>query len=212
MRLRGGKFLSAQLERPTGWFGRLYMAAMLEQGNAALYDFSLGLMDVQASDRVLEIGFGGGKSLGELARLAPAGFVAGVDVSPEMVAVARKRFAALLASGRLDIRAGDLAALEYPDAEFDKILSANTLYFWKDAPADAREILRVLKPGGRLYLAFRPREVMEKIPFLDRGVFRLYSEADVRELFLGAGAADVRFEGREEEAGFPSFCAVITRA
>ena len=209
-RIQGGSFLSAQLEKPSGFFGRWYMSAALESGNAALYEFSLGLMNLAPTDRVLEIGFGGGGHMGAMVARLSAGHLAGVDFAPDMVAVARRKNRAALATGRLELREGDVAALPYPDAAFDKVLTVNTLYFWSEPERGAAEILRVLKPGGTLYLAFRVKEVMDQIPFLDER-FRPYTEQDARRLFLDAGAQNFRLEWREEPEGLPSSCAVITK-
>ncbi|WP_192348554.1 methyltransferase domain-containing protein [Algoriphagus sp. Y33] len=50
---------------------------------------------------------------------------------------------------------------------FDKVFTVNAIYFWSDPVVLAREIYRVLKPDGRLVVAFAGRDFMKKLPFTD---------------------------------------------
>jgi ubiquinone/menaquinone biosynthesis C-methylase UbiE len=84
----------------------------------------------------------------KLAALAPAGKVVGLDYSAASVAVSRDTNAQEIKSGRVQIELGSVAALPFPDRTFDIVTSVETHYYWPDLPANAKEILRVLKPGG----------------------------------------------------------------
>ena len=81
--------------------------------------------------------------------------MAGIDHSGQMVGMAERANARLVAQGRVDVRLGDSSALPWRDRSFDKAFSVNTLYFWKNPCGDLGELLRVLKPGGRLVVGFR---------------------------------------------------------
>src|SRR5262245_25336180 len=121
------RFVARHLSRPTGVFGRL-IARLMNRTNAGINAFALHQLQLEASDRVLEIGFGGGPSLSSL--IEGAGFVAGVDRSPDMVKRAAARFSHAVAAGRADFRAASVEALPFGDASFGKVLTVNTVYFW----------------------------------------------------------------------------------
>jgi ubiquinone/menaquinone biosynthesis C-methylase UbiE len=86
----------------------------------------------------------------KLAAVAAEGNVYGVDHSEQSVAAARRTNRQGIAEGRVEIRQASVSALPFPDGLFDLVTVVETHYFWPDLPADMREILRVLKPGGTL--------------------------------------------------------------
>lgn len=205
-----GTSLSAQLEKPSGWIGRILISRWLDKGNAALNEFCIGRMNLAAPDRVLEIGFGSGRTIAEMVRIVE--FVAGADFSSEMVESAKTLNRRAIAEGRVDIRNASVSALPFDDGSFDKIYTANTIYFWPRPEHDASEIMRVLKPGGKLYLGFRPRHIMEKLPkeIIDSR-FTPYSPDELGKLFTDAGFPQIEIESRAEDGALDSYCAIITR-
>lgn len=101
----------------------------------------------RATGRVLEVAIGTGRSL---PFYTAASSLTGVDLSPEMLAVARRR-----AEARglpVDLREGDAAALPVDDASYDTVLCALSLCTIPDAAAAVAEMKRALVPGGRLLL------------------------------------------------------------
>ncbi|MGI8570282.1 MAG: class I SAM-dependent methyltransferase [Methylocella sp.] len=114
----------------------------------------IDLLDVQPSDKMVEIGFGPGVGIQLLTSSASAGNVAGVDPSKEMVAQATTRNKQAIASGRVDLRRGSVTSLPFADNTFDKALAINSMQVWPDAVAGLREMRRVIKPGGKVALGF----------------------------------------------------------
>jgi len=104
-------------------------------------------LGVRARGRVLEVGIGTGLSLPHY----PADVtLTGVELSPVMLAIARKRAADL---GRdIELREGDAEQLPYPDASFDTVVCALALCTIPDPAKAVGEMYRVLVPGGRLLL------------------------------------------------------------
>jgi SAM-dependent methyltransferase len=150
--------LVGQFHQPHGFGGRAAGWVMAKRGsNRERNIWAVGLLDVQARDRVLEIGFGPGIAIQEFARRATSGLVVGVDHSAVMVQQARKRNAAAVSAGCVDLRLGSADALPAFDAPFDKILAVNSLMFWDDPVARLKELHDLLRPGGRLAIAYQPR-------------------------------------------------------
>jgi SAM-dependent methyltransferase len=106
----------------------------------------------------------------------------------------------LVTTGRLDVRRGTLSALPYADKSFDKIVSINTLYFWDYPGEELREVRRVLKPGGRLFLGLRTKTVLQTKPQFQYG-FTLYEAADVERLLRSAGFEEIGHVHRMEPEG-----------
>ncbi len=139
--------------RPRGVLGRLggiIMARMNEDCGAWVAD----LLEIGPRDRVLEIGFGPGAVVQRVAKLAPAGNVAGIDPSREMVEQARARNAIAIQGGRVDLRCGSVESLPFADNTFDKALAINSMQVWPNALAGLREIRRVMRSGGTVALGF----------------------------------------------------------
>ena len=203
-----GTSIAEQLEKPQGWIGRYVTTRWLDRGNAALYNFCLQLMNAVPNQKILEVGFGSGRSLAMLE--ATGAMVYGVDFSPDMVRKARQFNRAAVRAGRLTVELAGVSELPYPDHTFDSILTTNTIYFWPDPAADAGELMRVLKPGAHLFIGYRPKEILEKIPVLDDR-FRLYTHDDVKSLFRRHGAT-TQIKDRAEATGFDSYCAVVRKA
>ena len=100
---------------------------------------------LQAGERVADVGCGTGLSLGEY----PAGVnVVGVDLSEDMLALARRR----TPRARVDLVRADAMRLPFPDGAFDATLCAFVISVVSDPPALAAELARITRPGGRVFI------------------------------------------------------------
>jgi SAM-dependent methyltransferase len=103
---------------------------------------------ISPGDRVLDVACGTGVLTREAAgRAGPSGAVTGLDLSPEMLAVAARL------SPELRWQQGSADALPFPDQSLDAVVSQFGLMFFPDPVAGLREMMRVLVPGGRLAVA-----------------------------------------------------------
>lgn len=119
----------------------------------------VSLLDVQPTDRVLEIGFGPGLAIAELSRrVGSSGHVYGIDRSDVMLRQATRRNAAAIRAGRVTLTRGTVDELPPAlDGPFDAIFAVNSLGFWT-APAQRLQALRRrLTPGGRIAIVAQPR-------------------------------------------------------
>ena len=126
---------------------------------ARWYDLGEGVLDLlgvsrlrrrllrRASGQVLEVAVGTGKNL----RYYPPGCrIIAVDISGEMLNVARKRAAQLSMS--VSFLLTDAEALPFPDKSFDTVVSSLTTCTFPNPVAALKEMARVCRPGGRILL------------------------------------------------------------
>jgi SAM-dependent methyltransferase len=189
-------YLSRQAARPHGLVGQLLGRIWIRE-TAAVNDVAIDLLDARAGERVVEIGCGPGRALGWLA--AEGATVRGVDVSPAMLAAARRRNAHLVAEGRLELLLGDGTHLPLNDDSADAVMGVHTIYFWPDPATTLAEVARVLRPRGRLVLAFRAGE--HPLPRrLDPSVYRVPTTQQLTSWLDRAGFVGVEVRWRPEVA------------
>jgi ubiquinone/menaquinone biosynthesis C-methylase UbiE len=118
--------------------------------------WTLSLLTLPSDAHILEVGFGPGTLIAALASAVPGGIIDGIDPSPVMLKQATARNQGALDEQRVHLQPGTATALPFPDASFDLVVSANSIFFWPDQHAGVREIYRVLKPDGQLVLILQP--------------------------------------------------------
>lgn len=191
--MRKPLFIARQGRRPSGLLGQI-VARVMAKETASENDFALELLQLQPEDAVLEIGCGHGDTLAKAANTVPRGFLCGIDFSPLMHRHATRRHRQLVAEERIEFHLGSSDRLPFDDQSFDKVLAVHTIYFWK-APLDhLAEARRVLKPGGRFVLGFRPAEDAGFAATYPSEIYHIRPEADVAKLARDAGfeAVDLR--------------------
>jgi ubiquinone/menaquinone biosynthesis C-methylase UbiE len=148
----------AQFHRPTGVFGHVAGWIMaLRSSNVARNRWAVQLLDVQPTDRVIELGCGPGVALAAIATRATRGLVVGLDHSQVMISQARRLNRAAVGTGRVVLIHAPVESLSLSDVPFDAALAVNTVGMWPDPTARLRELARVLRPGGRIALVSQPR-------------------------------------------------------
>ena len=196
--------LMGQCRDPSGWMGRIFLWEMNAK-HSRLTDWGLSHVSVGERDKILDVGCGGGRTVGKLAARAPQGKVYGLDYSEASVAASRRTNARAIAASRVEIQQGSVSQLPFQDNMFDLVTGVETHFFWPDLPGDVREVHRVVKPGGRLILIAevykgspaRTGRLAEKYESL-MGMTLLTTD-EHRKLFECAGFAEVQvFEHRDK--------------
>jgi len=110
----------------------------------------IAVADLHAGERVLDLGSGGGIDvLLSARRVGPTGHAIGLDMTDEMLALARRN-AADAGATNVEFLKGHIEAIPLPDASVDVVISNCVVNLAADKPAVFREIARVLRPGGRI--------------------------------------------------------------
>jgi ubiquinone/menaquinone biosynthesis C-methylase UbiE len=132
------------------------LAARLERrakavDEVAARDAYLSLLDIAVGEHILDVGCGSGAVTREIARrVGSRGRVIGLDPSPELLAVARELAQEAGLRDRMEFREGDALRLPFPDRSLDVVLCVTVLSHVPSGEAAIPELVRVLRPGGRL--------------------------------------------------------------
>ena len=147
-----------QAHHPRGTAGRVTAWEMAHRpSNRQRNRWVVSLLGIRPADRVLEIGFGPGLAIAELAR-ASAGHVYGIDHSGVMLRHAARRNAAAIRAGRVTLIRASVDQLPLAlDGPLDAILAVNSLAFWPAPAQRLAELRQLLAPGGRIAIASQPR-------------------------------------------------------
>lgn len=196
-------------------------ADRIDEEAGAVTERLLAAIAPAPGERVLELGAGpGGVGLRAAAAVAPGGSVVITDIAPAMLDVARRRAQELALDG-VRFEVADATQLALPDEAFDAAACRFALQAMSDPGRALGEMLRVLRPGGRLALAVwgRPdrnpgtaaamaaiREAAgEPAPAGGSPIFSLADETQLESLLTDAGFADVRIEHVTGERRYESF-------
>lgn len=180
--------------RPHGFWGNV-RCWFMDRRNAEAQISALARLNIEPTDFVLEIGFGTGRLLKQIAKKAPQGYVGGVEPSELMLHKGENRTWRFRKDGRVEIKWGIADALPWPDATFDKVAALHCFHLWEDPARAVAEVRRVLKPGGLFVLVLR--NTKRKGPaWLPNPISRMGQEVmGAYQLINAAGFNAARIEG-----------------
>jgi len=186
----------------------------IERGAQKVSDKIVQLAEIKSGDRVLDIATGIGEPAVTAARkVIPNGKVVAIDISPQMLAIARTRAILLGLDSIIEFRESDGEKLDLPDqtSKFDAILSRWGLMFFPNLPAALVRIRQMLITNGRLSAAVW--STPSKVPLIDLafasvrkqinatapppgtpGPFALADIETLKQLFSQAGFKDIKVE------------------
>lgn len=183
-----------QLRTEFNEWARAGKGESMERGHRPVGEQAIDRMRVPSEARVLDVGCGSGWASRLLAGIAIKGSVTGIDISDEMVRVARE---ASTAFPNIDFETASAEQLPFSDNEFTHAFSMESLYYYNDILRALEEIHRVLKPGGVFVavvdLYWENQATHQWIDTL-RVPVELLSVDDYRSLFTDAGFVSIRDE------------------
>jgi len=151
--------ISAQFGKPTGLLGNLAGFIMASRSsNVERSDWAVSLLDLQPTDRVLEIGFGPGIAIQKMSTIVKEGLIYGIDHSDIMLKQASKRNKEAISSERVKLLLESVSNLPAFEEPLDKMLDVNSFQFWEDPIEDLKSLRDHLRPGGLIALVQQPRK------------------------------------------------------
>ncbi len=194
--MRRPVFIARQGRHPYGWLGAIIGRIMASE-TAADNDRAIAMLGVLSEEHVLDVGTGHGRSLATLAAAADNVTATGIDASDVMLTIARRRHKALIRQGRVRVERASSDDLPFAAATFDRVMAVHTLYFWQPAAPHLKSMARVLKPGGRGVLGFRPAEDAALTARFPASVYAFRTTAEVEALLATAGLVIVDRQCRD---------------
>lgn len=192
------KELAIQLRLPEGEIGK-QIGLQMNKGNKHICLNSYKVLNPKNGNHILEIGMGNGFFIKDLLLKAKDLKYTGVDFSATMIHEANLINKELIDAGLIEFKQASIDKLPFNDRSFDMITTTNTLYFWPQPVPNAQELLRVLKPNGKLLIAYRSKSFMDQIEFSKHG-FEKYEIQDLERLLRSIGFKQISTQIIEEPA------------
>jgi len=176
----------SQFAKPTGFFGKI-LAKGMARGHKEFYKHAVKAINPKKEDEYLEIGFGSGIFINKY--MSHVSKIAGIDYSEDMVKIASNINKKLVESGTAEFKQGYASSLPWPDNNFAIVAMIETFFFLNETEKTLKEILRVLKPGGRLIIemAFNKDDGVDHKKHIKKFGLQLYSGEEMIQLLTKAG-------------------------
>jgi ubiquinone/menaquinone biosynthesis C-methylase UbiE len=150
----------AQFARPAGFWGNIAGFIMAHRpSNLERNEWAISLLNLQPSDRVLEIGFGPGVAIQKMSEFVTNGLICGIDHSEVMFRQASHRNQRAILTGRVRLALASVTQLPSFDGPFDKILDVNGFQFWDNKIDVLKQLREQLHPEGIIALIHQPRNL-----------------------------------------------------
>lgn len=190
-----------QLANPEGQLG-LEIAEWLNINNRAANAAVIDQLDIQPSHRVLEIGFGNGRSVPDvLGRSTDVRYV-GIDPSPTMLAEAKRFNTEAVAAGQASFHLASAEKMPFDDHSFDRVFAIGVIHFWQDPVPQLVEVRRVMRPGSLAVMQAIDARTTQKYARQEFG-FHIRSAEDWETLFRQAGYPRVECQHTEVDGLTP---------
>jgi ubiquinone/menaquinone biosynthesis C-methylase UbiE len=174
------KEIASQLSNPHGSVG-LRVAEVMHKTNISMSIAAIDALRLKDQDAVLEIGHGNCGHLKDVLDKAAGLKYQGLEISELMHEEAIKHSTECGFENEIGFSLFDGKRIPFEDESFDKIMTVNTIYFWKRPLNFLIEIYRVLKPNGICVICYGEEAYMAELPFTVYG-FNLYNEEKIKSL------------------------------
>ncbi|MBV9256910.1 MAG: class I SAM-dependent methyltransferase [Ktedonobacteraceae bacterium] len=137
----------------SGWRSRIYDVVIVRLTRRLYHRIIEDLTRIGLVEgKVLDVGTGPGTLPRDIARNFPHLQVYGIDLSQDMIQLARQYAKHERLEERVHFDTGNVAHLPYPDHSFDLVVSTLSMHHWYELEQPLQDIYRVLRPGGRLWI------------------------------------------------------------
>ena len=187
--------LAAQLGHPVGEEG-LKVAEAMDRTNRNMIRTAIRALLPLEGKTILEIGHGSGAHIDEMIQEHTPAAYTGLEVSQTMHDQARKLNA--IRASQTNFLFYEGTKLPVSDASVDRVLTVNSIYFWKEPGKLLGEIARVLKPDGILSIGIGEKQFMQTLPVVQYG-FTTYDRNELESLLEAAGLQFLEMQSHQEE-------------
>lgn len=190
------EFIDQNYQTPKGLVGTYIVEKMVRQHKPET-EWTIGLLELQDQDHVLELGCGAGYAIQMITDRYLVKEIVGIDLSATAIRSATTRNKKTMNNERTKLIQANFNDLPFPDKMFNKVFSIQTIYFWDDINTIVSEIYRVLMPGGMVVITFSNGKENETW----QGVKNL-SENQVMPFMMETGFKDVSLVRGPDSRGF----------
>lgn len=190
------EFIDQNYQTPKGLVGTYIVEKMVRQHKPET-EWTIGLLDLQDHDHVLELGCGAGYAIQMISERSLVQKIVGIDLSATAIRSATARNKKTMNNDRTKLIQANFNALPFPDKMFNKVYSIQTIYFWDEIDTIVSEIYRVLKPGGMVVITFsigKDNETWKSV--------KEVSENQVMPFMMDTGFGDVSLVRGPDSRGF----------
>jgi len=193
--------LAKHTRKPRGKIGKLvgeYMGKIHKE----VTEWGLSKIKINPNNLILDVGFGAGYNINNIAKNLENGKIYGIDYSEAMVDLAKEINRKYIESGLVEIKNGSVSSLPFLENMFDLVMGVETVNFWSDIINDLKEVRRVLKPGGTLLLinnSYKHKKFKKRNKKWKKLTnFNLYTPKQFKKFFIKAGYNNIEiFEKKE---------------
>ena len=152
------EFLIKQSQKPSGLIGRVITKIW------SFYFKKLSLWAIKQTTisdnyRILEIGYGGGRTIKNLLALNKNLEIHGIDISKESYRTAQRVHSDSIRKGSVQLKIGNVENMPYQNNYFDRIFAIQTHIFWKDIKKSFQEVYRVMSSNSTLIIASEKEKI-----------------------------------------------------
>ena len=186
------KELIINARKPVGELGDKLLDRMNES-HESLAQWGVSHLDISKDDVILDIGCGGGVNVERFLQMTE-NKVYGLDYSEIAVEKSTKLNQDAIDEGRCDVIQGSVSELPFEDNTFDIVTGFETVYFWPDFVNDCKEVRRVLKDDGIMFIcneAIPDEEDERQNELIDLLDMKIFSADDFDEYLREAGFSDI---------------------
>ena len=187
------KELIVNARKPVGELGHQILDRM-NKSHENMAQWGVSHFDIKEDDLILDIGCGGGRNLERFATQITTGKVVGLDYSEVSVEKSIKLNKKSVDEGKVEVIQGSVSEMPFEDNTFDIITGFETIYFWPDFINDLKEVNRVLKKDGLLFVCneavYREGEMDKYDDLVELLDMKIYSEDVLKESLQKTGFKD----------------------
>lgn len=188
--------LAKHFRCPQGLIGK-EMGNLMSKVNSYINKCTIDILKLTDNNSVLEIGFGNGTYVTSILGKANNVKYFGLEKSDIMIEEAKRRHYEEIEKGNVELKIVENEVITFDDFSFDAVIAVNLIYFIDNVQLFLKEVNRVLKNEGTLYLSFRAKDTMGVNKISNHG-FKLFSTEELVELLTNIGFVEIQTKNVSE--------------